>query len=127
MNTGNSINNPFVGLRPFEFEDSLYFFGREQQTRALLTQLNKNHFAAVVGSSGSGKSSLVRAGLVPHLEGGFLIQDRDAWLIVEMKPGESPLGNLATELLKAIGKASNPAAIKAFVKIIRRGGVQAVL
>ena len=113
MNGGSQVHNPFVGLRPFEATDSLYFFGREQQTRALLTQLHEGRFVAVVGSSGSGKSSLVRAGLVPHLEGGFLIQDRDAWLIARMKPGQAPLHNLAAELLRSTGEEPNPAAAPA--------------
>ena len=80
--------NPFVGLRPFESADSLYYFGRRQQTRALLQQLNANRFVAVVGSSGCGKSSLVRAGLIPALEAGFLVQERDRWRIAICKPGE---------------------------------------
>ena len=58
-------SNPFVGLRPFESDESLLFFGRQQQTLELLQRLHENHFVAVVGSSGSGKSSLIRAGLIP--------------------------------------------------------------
>jgi ABC-type lipoprotein export system ATPase subunit len=59
-----------------ETEDSLYFFGRGEQTLALLRQLDSDRFVAVVGSSGSGKSSLIRIGLIPQLEAGFLAQDR---------------------------------------------------
>ena len=57
--------NPYVGLRPFFKTDSLYFFGRDAQIEELLAILGNNRFLGVVGSSGSGKSSLVRAGLVP--------------------------------------------------------------
>ena len=100
--------NPFVGLRPFESADSLYYFGRRQQTRALLQQLNANRFVAVVGSSGSGKSSLVRAGLIPNLEAGFLVQDRDLWKIAIFKPGGSPLRNLAAAMLSVTGPVEIP-------------------
>jgi hypothetical protein len=53
MQTGEASVNPFVGLRPFESEDSLYFFGRNAQTQALLKKLHETRFLAVVGSSGS--------------------------------------------------------------------------
>ena len=55
--------NPFPGLRPFRSDEHHLFFGREEQTAALLQLLRTNRFLAVVGTSGSGKSSLVRAGL----------------------------------------------------------------
>ncbi|WP_133513001.1 hypothetical protein [Candidatus Thiosymbion oneisti] len=83
--------NPFVGLRPFERADSLYYFGRDAQIQALLTSLHQSRFLALVGSSGCGKSSLIRAGLIPALEAGFLVQDRDRWRIATCKPGETPL------------------------------------
>ena len=78
--------NPFVGLRPFKTEESLLFFGRNEQTIELLQRLYKTRFLAVVGSSGCGKSSLIRAGLIPKLKAGFLIEDRDRWLTATMKP-----------------------------------------
>ncbi len=90
--------NPFVGLRPFDRADSLYFFGRREQVADLLQRLHETRFLAVVGSSGCGKSSLVRAGLIPALLGGFLVDDRDRWLIAGMKPGRGPVGNLARAL-----------------------------
>jgi ABC-type sugar transport system ATPase subunit len=52
----------------------------------------------VVGSSGCGKSSLIRAGLIPALLGGFLVEERDVWQIAIMKPGDAPLRNLAAAL-----------------------------
>ena len=90
--------NPYVGLRPFESRDSLSFFGRNEQTSELLERLGDCHFLAVVGGSGCGKSSLIRAGLIPALLGGFLVEERDRWLIAVMKPGDDPLGNLAAAL-----------------------------
>jgi len=61
--------NPFPGLRPFNQEEDYLFFGREEQTIELLRRLGSNRFVAVVGSSGSGKSSLVRYGLLSQLLG----------------------------------------------------------
>ncbi|MCB1943904.1 MAG: hypothetical protein KDI53_17960, partial [Candidatus Accumulibacter sp.] len=59
---------PYVGLRPFSENESLLFFGREPQVRDLLRKLeSRQRFTAVLGASGSGKSSLVRAGLIPAL------------------------------------------------------------
>lgn len=89
------LPNPFVGLRPYEAEESLLFFGRKKQIAELLSRIKAVRFVAVVGSSGCGKSSLVRAGLIPVLQAGFLVEDRDAWFIGTMKPGDAPLANLA--------------------------------
>ncbi len=89
---------PFVGLRPFNSDEALLFFGRHEQTIELLRQLHDTHFVALVGSSGCGKSSLVRAGLIPRLKAGFLVEEREKWLIATMKPGDAPLKNLATTL-----------------------------
>src|SRR2546421_5265318 len=82
--------NPFVGLRPFNSDEALLFFGRREQVIELLQQLHRTHFVAIVGSSGCGKSSLVRAGLIPKLKAGFLVEDRDRWHIAIMKPGDAP-------------------------------------
>ena len=56
--------NPFPGLRPFDTSLSHLFFGREQQVEWLLDLLRRQHFLTVLGPSGSGKSSLVRGGVV---------------------------------------------------------------
>ena len=92
--------NPYVGLPPFDRDDSLFFFGRREQTVELLELLHRTHFLGLVGSSGCGKSSLVRAGLVPALLGGFLVANRDGWKVSVMKPGRAPLQNLAIALLQ---------------------------
>jgi WD40 repeat protein/class 3 adenylate cyclase len=82
---------PFKGLVPFQAEDSDLFFGREELVRQLVTRLEETTFLAVVGPSGSGKSSLVQAGVVPALE-------RRAAII---SPGQHPLTELA-----AVGEPS---------------------
>ena len=93
-------NNPFPGLRPFETEEYRLFFGREGQSDELLTRLQRTRFLAVVGTSGSGKSSLIRAGLMPSLHGGLMAGAGSGWRIAVMRPGGDPIGNLAAELVK---------------------------
>ena len=88
---------PYPGLRPFEAEDQSLFFGREAQVSAMLRQLEDHHFVAVVGSSGSGKSSLVRAGLLPAVREGFLLGTTD-WLTIIIKPGHQPYQRLLRAL-----------------------------
>ena len=90
--------NPFPGLRPFEMQEKYLFFGREDQTVELLKRLGQARFMAVVGNSGSGKSSLVRAGLLPELHGGTMTDAGSSWEIAVMRPGGDPLTNLAKSL-----------------------------
>src|SRR5256885_12875458 len=90
--------NPFPGLRPFDFEESHLFFGRDGQSEQLISKLGATHFLAVVGTSGSGKSSLVRAGMMPALLGGFMSSAGSNWRIAVMRPGNDPVGNLARAL-----------------------------
>ena len=90
--------NPFPGLRPFDFEESHLFFGRDGQSEQLISKLGATHFLAAVGTSGSGKSSLVRAGLMPALLGGFMTSAGSSWRIAVMRPGNDPIGNLAQAL-----------------------------
>src|SRR5262245_478078 len=117
-------SNPFVGLRPFNSDEALLFFGRREQTVELLRRLHRDHFIAVVGSSGCGKSSLVRAGLIPKLRAGFLTEDRDQWLLAVMKPGGAPLRNLAAALIEAIPAGGD---VEDFAETILAGGAQAVI
>jgi HEAT repeat protein len=119
--------NPYVGLRPFEPEDNLYFFGRREQTAALLEQLHQTHFLAVVGGSGCGKSSLIRAGLIPSLLGGFLVEDRDAWQIAIMKPGDAPLYNLAVALCQTLDKAPGNTQVAGLHEALVSDHMQAVI
>ena len=58
----NEIHNPFPGLRPFEMDETNLFFGRDGQSDELLKRMQRTRLLAVVGTSGSGKSSLIRAG-----------------------------------------------------------------
>src|SRR2546430_12353890 len=90
--------NPFPGLRPFEADESHLFFGREAATDELLQKLQVNCFIAVVGISGSGKSSLVRAGMLPDLYGGFMTTAGSRWRIAVLRPGGVPIPALAQAL-----------------------------
>src|SRR5947209_5260087 len=91
----SQLANPFPGLRPFRSDEHHLFFGREEQTAALLQLLRTNRFLAVVGTSGSGKSSLVRAGMIAELHGGTMTQAGSTWEVMLLRPGGSPIENLA--------------------------------
>lgn len=90
--------NPFPGLRPFEEDEADLFFGRQPQIRELLGTLRRVRFLAVLGSSGCGKSSLVRAGVIAALRAGFMVDDAPPWSIAIMRPGDNPIGALAAAL-----------------------------
>ena len=121
------VENPYVGLRPYNDDESLLFFGRKEQTMDLLQRLHAHHFVAVVGSSGCGKSSLLRAGLIPSLKAGYLVDDSDQWMISIMKPGQDPMGNLAKSLLGELYQAHDPDATNQLVQTIEEEGVDAIL
>lgn len=93
--SGSQNEIPFVGLRPFEADESYLFFGRGKQILELLQKLHTTRFIGVVGSSGCGKSSLIKAGLIPKLKAGFLAEDRDHWTVASMRPEDDPLACLA--------------------------------
>jgi WD40 repeat protein len=109
---------PFVGLQAYTSHKAHLFFGREKQTDELVSLFGNAPLVLVTGDSGSGKSSLVLAGLVPAFRGGRLGGSRDAgpdetiWHVLETRPGNDPFGRLAdsvrdaaertgTELIKA--------------------------
>jgi tetratricopeptide (TPR) repeat protein len=89
---------PFPGLRPFRTSEFQLFKGRSGQAEELIKRLKKNQFLAVIGSSGTGKSSLIRAGLIPQLFGGYLHEAGNKWNIAICRPGKNPIENLAIAL-----------------------------
>jgi hypothetical protein len=97
---------PYPGLRPFERNETHLFFGRDDCVDQMIARLAERRFLAVLGSSGTGKSSLVKTGLFSGLEMGLLPGAGSRWLIVDFKPGGSPLRNLAEALLKSENTAS---------------------
>ena len=103
---------PYRGLEPFREEDAAFFCGRDDAIRELVTQVQKHSFVAVVGPSGSGKSSLVFAGLLPALR-----QQRQTimWDVVSFRPGASPLRALA-DAFGAAPEHAGPAAIESYLE-----------
>ncbi len=81
---------PYRGLLPFEAEHARFFFGRDADIARLIEKLGRQSFVAVVGASGSGKSSLVKAGLLPRLKANALT-DSGRWHVLTMTPGSQPL------------------------------------
>jgi len=93
---------PYRGLLIFDEEHADFFFGRDGDIQRLIEKLKATHFLAVIGPSGSGKSSLVRAGLIPALRKGAL-PNSDTWQICVLKPGAKPLETLAVHLSRLVG------------------------
>ncbi|WP_448266829.1 nSTAND1 domain-containing NTPase [Nostoc sp. DSM 114159] len=91
--------NPYRGLYAFESEQAQYFCGRDEAVRTLISRLAESRFLAVIGYSGSGKSSLIKAGLLPQL-GGDRLPGSSQWEIVSFTPGEHPLGKLVDILTR---------------------------
>src|SRR6185295_8431626 len=77
---------PYLGLLTFQEADTDHFFGREASVADLLDRVQRAPFLAVLGASGSGKSSVVRAGLIPLLKGGAL-SGSERWRYMTLKPG----------------------------------------
>ena len=98
MPASATLLNPFPGLRPFEADETHLFFGRDGQSTQIVARLERQRFVAVVGTSGSGKSSLVRAGLLPMLEGGFMASAGSFWRFAVMRPGNDAIHSLAAAL-----------------------------
>jgi WD40 repeat protein len=95
--------NPYKGLRAFREGDAADFFGREDMVKRLLMRMNEDglqsRFLALIGPSGSGKSSIMRAGLIPKLRNGAVRQSA-SWYIVDMVPGAYPMEELEAALLR---------------------------
>ncbi|MFO1126881.1 MAG: hypothetical protein U1E66_00335 [Rhodospirillales bacterium] len=102
--------DPYPGLRPFRSDESDIFFGRETQTDEMVQRLKTSRFLAVVGTSGCGKSSLVRAGLVAALETGLMgVPEGARWRFAVMRPGGRPMHRLAAKLSAQVGLAPDGA------------------
>jgi len=95
---GTDVGNPFPGLRPFTEQEEHLFFGRETQVDALIDKLAATHFLTVVGTSGSGKSSLVNCGLRPALHRGVMARAGSMWRMAQFRPGNHPIAAMAAAL-----------------------------
>ena len=100
---------PYRGLAPFDAAHAKYFFGRERLVAELVARLVGSTLLAVVGPSGSGKSSAVRAGLLPALADG-VVPGSEHWRRAVMRPGARPLAELSRALARAVPEAGHEGA-----------------
>jgi DNA-binding CsgD family transcriptional regulator len=98
-----SIVCPFKGLATFDVGDAQFFFGRERIVAELVARLAGSTFLGVVGPSGSGKSSVVKAGLIPALAEGVL-PGSERWTVAVVRPGGSPSAAVRHALTRALGR-----------------------
>lgn len=108
--TPETLINPYRGLYAFDTADADYYFGRADLVQKLLDRMGNtsepfSRFLAIIGPSGSGKSSLVKAGLIPALWSGKL-SGSENWFVIEMIPGSHPLDKLETALIRVAVNAS---------------------
>ncbi|WP_375469529.1 caspase domain-containing protein [uncultured Nostoc sp.] len=107
---------PYQGLKAFEAEQKQFFFGRKQVVSQILGKLVEKPFVPIIGASGSGKSSVVRAGLIPHLENG--------WQVLEpIMPGVEPLAELKRAFSKLFGRTE----IREISTLIDTDGLSSVI
>lgn len=112
------VKMPFPGLRPFKTSEFQLFKGRGDQAEELIKRLQRNKVLAVIGSSGTGKSSLVRAGLIPQLLGGYLHEAGNKWNIAICRPGKNPIENLTIALSSVKSKSKDKNDIISDFKLI---------
>ncbi|MBK6265148.1 hypothetical protein JKA74_08870 [Marivirga sp. S37H4] len=94
---GSNVN-PFPGLKPYEVEDSHFYYSYGYRTDDILSRLRENRFITLVGDAGSGKASLVNCAIIPTLLDGFAGKGGDKWKYVVFRPGTNPLKNMAIAL-----------------------------
>lgn len=99
--------NPFRGVEPFYAAHAKYFFGREGLIQQMVDALRRSHFLALVGPPGIGKSSVVRAGLIPTLKQGALPGSPD-WEVLDLTPSFHPLDQLVDQLTQLFAPTSGP-------------------
>jgi WD40 repeat protein/energy-coupling factor transporter ATP-binding protein EcfA2 len=127
MATLHVNDNPFPGIRSYEIHEDELFFGREQQVRELTGKLAETRFLAIVGSSGCGKSSLIKAGLIPALMKNKPENFAKGWKLSVFRPSDDPIGNLAASLAPNVDTARAWATElrtgpEALVNILKRAG-----
>src|SRR5207249_1189352 len=89
---------PYVGLQAFREEDASFYFGRDADAQRLLEAVEQQPLVAVVAASGSGKSSLVQAGLLPLLR--RRVPPEPTWDALTFTPGQRPFHQLAAVLVR---------------------------
>jgi formylglycine-generating enzyme required for sulfatase activity len=110
--------SPFPGLRAFMEQDAPIFLGRGQETSELVKRVATSRFVGVVAASGSGKSSLVAAGLIPRLRAGAIVTadtNSKEWRVVRLTPGTNPNGGPFAALFMALCEAFPEHAVSPFM------------
>jgi hypothetical protein len=108
---------PYQGLQAFDKEQARFFFGRERVVQLLVEKLGQANFVPIIGASGSGKSSVVRAGLIPRLE-------KNGWRVLEpILPGDEPLAELKTVLIELFGRTEG----REVYSLIKTDGLRPVI
>jgi hypothetical protein len=119
-----ALASPFPGLRPFKSSENAIFFGRHEQVSGMLQRLETCRLLTVVGASGCGKSSLVRAGLLPALHEGLLFGIDSDWKMIKLRPGSNPYPELAKALSDAlpVPPTSDPGSWRSHIQAVLLSG-----
>ena len=114
---------PYPGLRRFDESNARLYFGREREVAQVIERLSTSRFLAITGESGCGKSSLIRAGVIPALH---RTSERE-WRVGILQPGDDPIGRLARALEDAVGvaDASMYAVVETTLRSSSRGLIEA--
>ena len=110
---------PYPGLRSFRREESDLFFGREDCINTMVDRLAATRFLGVLGSSGTGKSSVVKTGLLDALDLGLMAPAGSTWRVIDIRPGGAPLTNLAQKLLESAHPEGSSPVGEADVALLR--------
>jgi hypothetical protein len=117
---------PYKGLSYFDCieEDAKLFYGRTALTDELLEKVRSGNFLAVLGASGSGKSSVVRAGLLYQLKLGRRLSNSDTWLLKVFRPGVNPLQSLALAFVElGLSDVERASQLATAEDLIKKGAV----
>lgn len=120
VNLADEKLNPFPGLRPFAPSERNLFFGREEESAGIAGKLLRNRFVAITGTTGCGKTSLVRCGLIPLIEH-HASETGEKWGFIEMQPGKDSPGELSSILARQTGEEKTLLFIDQFEEIFRYG------
>ncbi len=116
--------NPFVGLHPFTASYYQLFFGREKEIDALTQLASEKSMIVVTGDTGSGKTSLIQAGLIPRLNSQ---ENGRKWFAAYVKPAKRPIENLVAGILESTIEEINPGDLSRFIYEIDNSGIKLLL